>query len=76
MHELFIELVRLQKEIKSSNLKLQVILEGRDAAGKDGTIKRIIKHLSLRETIVVALGKPPESKPGSKPNALQRVLRA
>ncbi|MEP6728333.1 MAG: polyphosphate kinase 2, partial [Bacteroidota bacterium] len=35
-----------------------VILEGRDAAGKDGTIKRIIKHLSPRDTKVVALGKP------------------
>lgn len=58
LHELFIELVKLQKEIISSNLKLLVILEGRDAAGKDGTIKRIIRHLSPRETRVVALGKP------------------
>jgi polyphosphate kinase 2 len=58
LHKLFIELVKLQKEIISSNLKLLVILEGRDAAGKDGTIKRIIKHLSPRETRVVALGKP------------------
>jgi polyphosphate kinase 2 len=58
LHKLYIELVKLQKEIISTNLKLLVILEGRDAAGKDGTIKRIIKHLSPRETIVVALGKP------------------
>ena len=58
LHNLFIELVKLQKEIISSDLKLLVILEGRDAAGKDGTIKRIIKHLSPRETRVVALGKP------------------
>jgi len=58
MHELHIELVKLQKEIISSNLKLLIILEGRDAAGKDGTIKRIIKHLSPRETKVVALNKP------------------
>ena len=58
LHELFIELVKLQKEIISSNLKLLVILEGRDAAGKDGTIKTIITHLSARETRVVALGKP------------------
>ena len=54
LHELFIELVKLQKEVIASDLKLLVILEGRDAAGKDGTIKRIIKHLSPRETIVVA----------------------
>ncbi|MBK5284837.1 MAG: polyphosphate kinase 2 [Bacteroidia bacterium] len=58
LHKLYIELVRLQKEIISSDLKLLVVLEGRDAAGKDGTIKRIIKHLSPRETKVVALGKP------------------
>ncbi len=58
LNKLYIELVKLQKEIISSNLKLLVILEGRDAAGKDGTIKRIIKHLSPRETRVVALNKP------------------
>jgi polyphosphate kinase 2 len=58
LHELFIELIKLQKEVIHSGLKLLVILEGRDAAGKDGTIKRIIKHLSPRETKVVALGKP------------------
>ena len=58
LHELYIELVKLQKEVIASDLKLLVILEGRDAAGKDGTIKRIIKHLSPRETNVVALGKP------------------
>ena len=58
LHELFIELVKLQKEIISFDLKLLIILEGRDTAGKDGTIKRIVKHLSPRETKVVALGKP------------------
>ena len=58
LHELSIELVKLQKEIISSNLKLLVIIEGRDAAGKDGTIKAITLHLSPRETRIVALGKP------------------
>jgi polyphosphate kinase 2 len=58
LHGLFIELVKLQTEIISSNLKLLVIIEGRDAAGIDGTIKRITKHLSPRETRVIALGKP------------------
>ncbi|MEP6749717.1 MAG: polyphosphate kinase 2 [Bacteroidota bacterium] len=58
LHELYIELVKLQKEIIASDIKLLVILEGRDAAGKDGTVKRIIKHLSPRDTRVVALGKP------------------
>lgn len=58
LHELHIELVKLQKEVISSGLKMLVILEGRDAAGKDGAIKRIVKHLHPRETRVVALGKP------------------
>lgn len=58
LYQLHIELVKLQKEVISSKLKLLVILEGRDAAGKDGTIKTITEHLSPRETRVVALGKP------------------
>ncbi len=53
-----IELVKLQREIIKTDSKIVVIFEGRDAAGKDGTIKRITKHLSPRETRVVALGKP------------------
>ena len=56
--ELFIELVKLQKNIISSNLKLIIVLEGRDADGKDGTIKTITRYLSPRETRVVALSKP------------------
>jgi len=58
LHKLYIELVKLQEEIKASGLKLLVVFEGRDASGKDGTIKRITKHLSPRKTHVVALGKP------------------
>ena len=62
LNDLYIELVKLQTEVISSKLKLVIILEGRDSAGKDGTIKRITKHLSPRETKVVALGKPNESE--------------
>lgn len=58
LHQLYIELVKLQKEIIASKLKLLVIIEGRDAAGKDGTIKVMTAHLSPRETRIVALGKP------------------
>jgi polyphosphate kinase len=58
LHDLYVELVKLQKEIIASKLKLLVILEGRDTAGKDGTIKVITMHLSPRDTRVVALGKP------------------
>lgn len=52
------ELVKLQKHFISCNDKILIILEGRDASGKDGTIKRIVRYLSPRETRVVALGKP------------------
>jgi polyphosphate kinase 2 len=53
-----IELVKLQNHFIKCDDKILVILEGRDAAGKDGAIKRIVKHLSPRETRVVALGTP------------------
>jgi polyphosphate kinase 2 len=58
LHKLQIELVKLQRHFIGSNDKILIILEGRDASGKDGTIKRIVEHLSPRETRVVALGKP------------------
>jgi polyphosphate kinase len=53
-----IELVKLQKCVIADEMKVLIIFEGRDAAGKDGAIKRIIEHMSPRETRVVALGKP------------------
>ena len=58
LYELQVELARLQKHLIASGQKVLVIFEGRDASGKDGTIKRIIEHLSPRETRMVALGKP------------------
>jgi len=59
-----IELVKVQRQIISSNSKLLIILEGRDTAGKDGTIKCITEHLSPRETHVVALGIPTSRESG------------
>jgi len=53
-----IELVKPQRHFIGCGDRILVILEGRDAAGKDGSIKRIVEHLSPRETRVVALGKP------------------
>ena len=53
-----IELVKLQRHLIASGGRLLVILEGRDAAGKDGTIKRLIEHLSPREARIVALPVP------------------
>ena len=60
LHHLQIALVRLQAQTVKSNKKILVVLEGRDAAGKDGTIKRITEYLSPRNTRVVALPKPTE----------------
>ncbi|HUN47823.1 MAG TPA: polyphosphate kinase 2 [Stellaceae bacterium] len=56
--KLQIELVRLQRHVIERGLQVLVVFEGRDAAGKDGTIKHVIEHLSPRETRVVALGPP------------------
>jgi polyphosphate kinase 2 len=58
LRKLQVELVKLQHHFIKCDDKILIILEGRDAAGKDGTIKRIVQHLSPRETRVVALGKP------------------
>ncbi|MBN8905341.1 MAG: polyphosphate kinase 2, partial [Rhodospirillales bacterium] len=58
LHDLQVELVKVQKHTIKHGHKVLVIFEGRDASGKDGAIKRIVRHLSPRETRVVALGKP------------------
>lgn len=53
-----IELLKLQKFVKEHGLKVLIIMEGRDAAGKGGTIKRLTEHLNPRGCRVVALEKP------------------
>src|SRR5882762_7105183 len=58
LRRLQIELVKLHRHVIERGRKVLVILEGRDAAGKDGTIKRIAAHLSPREVRIVAPGKP------------------
>jgi polyphosphate kinase len=60
-----IELVKAQRQIISSGSRLLVIFEGRDTAGKDGTIKSITEHLSPREAHVVALGIPSSKESGA-----------
>jgi len=55
-----IELLKLQYWIKDSNERLVILFEGRDAAGKGGTIKRFLEHLNPRGASVVALEKPTE----------------
>jgi len=58
LRALQIELVKVQRHIIKHGHRVLVVFEGRDASGKDGVIKRIVQHLSPRETRVVALGKP------------------
>ncbi|OQX72276.1 MAG: polyphosphate kinase 2 [Bacteroidetes bacterium 4484_249] len=60
MDKLQIELVKLQEWIKTQSLKVVIIFEGRDAAGKGGTIKRITEKLNPRISRIVALAKPTE----------------
>ncbi|WP_432496346.1 polyphosphate kinase 2 [Kineococcus gypseus] len=55
-----IELLKLQKWVKDTGERLVVLCEGRDAAGKGGTIKRFTEHLNPRGARVVALEKPSE----------------
>ncbi len=51
-------LVRWQKQSMESDEKVLIIFEGRDAAGKDGSIRVVTEHLSVRKTYIVALPKP------------------
>lgn len=60
LDKLSVELVQLQEWIKSQGLRVVVLFEGRDAAGKGGTIKRILAPLNPRVCKVVALAKPTE----------------
>ena len=55
-----VELVRLQNWVKDTNQRIVLVFEGRDAAGKGGTIKRFTEHLNPRGARVVALEKPTE----------------
>ncbi len=62
--ELQIELLKLQNWIKHTGGRLVILFEGRDAAGKGGTIKRFTEHLNPRGSCVVALEKPSEREQG------------
>ena len=60
--KLQIELLKFQNHVKDQGLKVLMIFEGRDAAGKGGTIKRITEHLNPRGARVVALEKPSDTE--------------
>ena len=62
LKNLFAELVKLQNWIKNEKLKVIVLFEGRDAAGKGGAIKRIAEPLNPRICRMVALGVPTEKE--------------
>lgn len=62
--ELQVELLKVQKWVKETGKKVVIIFEGRDAAGKGGTIKRFMEHLNPRGARVVALEKPTEEERG------------
>jgi polyphosphate kinase 2 len=64
LEKLQIELVKLQRSIQVNGRRVAIIVEGRDAAGKGGTIRRFIEHMNPRSARVVALPKPTEVEKG------------
>lgn len=62
--ELQVELLKFQNWVKTTKQKVVIIFEGRDAAGKGGTIKRVMEHMNPRGARVVALEKPTETEAG------------
>lgn len=58
------ELVNLQQWITKNKLRVAVLFEGRDAAGKGGSIKRFMEHLNPRSSRIVALSQPTETEKG------------
>jgi polyphosphate kinase len=58
------ELVKMEDWVQAQGLRVVVVFEGRDAAGKGGTIKRIAQHMNPRITRIVALPKPTERERG------------
>jgi len=63
-YRLQVELLKLQAWVKETGQKVVILFEGRDAAGKGGTIKRVMEHLNPRGARVVALEKPSEIERG------------
>jgi polyphosphate kinase 2 len=63
-YQLQVELLKFQAWVKETGQKVVILFEGRDAAGKGGTIKRFMEHLNPRGAHVVALEKPTETERG------------
>lgn len=64
IEKLQIELVKLQRWVQAKGKRIAILFEGRDAAGKGGTIRRFTEHLNPRAMRVVALPKPTEEEMG------------
>jgi polyphosphate kinase 2 len=64
LHQLQIELLKVQSWARENGERVVMLFEGRDAAGKGGTIKRFMEHLNPRHAHVVALSKPTEAERG------------
>ena len=62
LYNLQIELLKFQRWVRAENQRVVILFEGRDAAGKGGTIKRFREHLNPRSARVVALEKPTETE--------------
>jgi polyphosphate kinase 2 len=56
------ELIRLQKYLEDQNQRMIILFEGRDAAGKGGTIRRVTRYMNEKHYRIVALGKPTEEQ--------------
>lgn len=56
------ELIKLQRHLEDTNQKMIILFEGRDAAGKGGTIRRVTRYMNEKHYRVVALGKPTEEQ--------------
>ena len=59
-----IELVKLQQWVSKNKKRVAVVFEGRDAAGKGGSIRRFMEHMNPRSSKLVALNKPTEVEKG------------
>lgn len=64
LHALQIELLKVQRWARDNGERIVLVFEGRDAAGKGGTIRRVTEHLNPRNVRVVALAKPTDTELG------------
>ncbi len=62
LHDLQIELMKMQSQVRADGMRVVLLFEGRDAAGKGGTIKRFTEHMNPRGARVVALEKPSDKE--------------